>query len=253
MTSHDRTIATTGSPGFVSLVGAGPGHPDLLTRRAIRRLRAADIVFHDGLVPQAILRLASSARCISVARRAGPKRLTQADVNCELIASARAGHRVVRLKNGDPFIFARGAEEADALTRANIRFEVVPGVSSATAAATLAGIALTSRGVTSAIVVLSGHAPDAFAPTLDRLVPGTATIVILMGLARRTELKAHLLQAGWLPRTPVAIVLDASRRTHRIHRRSIATMAKPLTAQSAYATGVVIVGKVAGRVYGCTR
>jgi uroporphyrin-III C-methyltransferase len=151
----------------VSLVGAGPGDPDLVTRRALQRLEAADVVFHDGLVPPAVLSLASSAELVSVARRAGPaKRLSQADVTRLLIRAASRGRRVVRLKSGDPFIFGRGGEELDALRRAGITAEVVPGVSSATAAASIAEIPLTYRDVSSAFVVVSGHDRRAFEPAL---------------------------------------------------------------------------------------
>ncbi|MCC7043463.1 MAG: uroporphyrinogen-III C-methyltransferase, partial [Acidobacteria bacterium] len=106
---------TTAARGFVSLVGAGPGDPDLLTIRAVDRLRRADLVLYDGLVPAAVIELAATAERVSVARRAGHKTLTQADVNDRLVSAARLGQRVVRLKSGDPFVFGRGGEEARAL------------------------------------------------------------------------------------------------------------------------------------------
>ena len=235
--------------GFVSLVGAGPGDPDLLTRRAWQRLEDADVVFHDGLVPAAIVRLARSARHISVARRCGPKRLTQAEVNQQLIAAARDGQRVVRLKSGDPLVFARGGEEAEALALARVPFEIVPGLTTAIAAPALAGIPLTERGVASVLVVVSGHSDTAFAATIQRLAPGSVTLVILMGMAHRRDIRAALRRAGWAGETPAAIITNASRRSQRVWRGSLAGLGRrdPVPAG---APGVIVVGDVAGRTHG---
>lgn len=235
--------------GFVSLVGAGPGDPDLLTRRALQRLEAADVVFYDGLVPAAIVNLASSARRISVARRCGPKALTQAQVNRQMIASAREGRRVVRLKSGDPLVFARGGEEADALTRAGVPFEIVPGLTTAIAAPALAGIPLTERGVASVLVVVSGHDGAAFASTIGGIAPGTVTLVILMGIGRRGEIGVELERHGWPAATPAAIITNASRRTQRIWRGSLAALGRPANATPG-APGVIVIGDVTRRAHG---
>ena len=134
------------STGFVSLVGAGPGDPDLLTQRAVRRLAEADLVLYDALVSPEVLPLASRAQCLSVGKRACRPSISQEAINRCLVRGARRGKRVVRLKCGDPFVFGRGGEEAIALAAAGVPFEIVPGVSSALAAPALAGIPVTHRG-----------------------------------------------------------------------------------------------------------
>src|SRR5712692_8167647 len=149
--------------GHVSLVGAGPGDPGLLTRTAIARLRAADLVLYDALIDDRILRYARRAQRFFVGKRAGRHALTQETIHVVMIRAARRGRRVVRLKGGDPFVFGRGGEEMLALQHAGVRFDVVPGVTSVSAAPALAGIPLTYRGVASAFLVVSGHDVQAFA------------------------------------------------------------------------------------------
>jgi uroporphyrin-III C-methyltransferase len=196
--------------GFVSLVGAGPGDPDLLTVRALRALRRADLVLHDALVPPALLDLAVRGRRFLVGKRAGRPGVAQATIDHLLVAEARSGKRVVRLKAGDPFVFGRGGEEALALARAGIPFEIVPGVSSALAAPALAGIPVTHRGLASGFAVVSGHDPAAFGPVVDSLPPDALTLLVLMGLGSRAELARRLLERGWAPATPAAVLLAAS-------------------------------------------
>lgn len=174
------------STGFVSLVGAGPGDPDLLTQRAVRRLAEADLVLYDALVSPEVLPLAVRAQCLSVGKRACKPSISQEAINRCLVRGARRGKRVVRLKCGDPFVFGRGGEEAIALAAAGIPFEVVPGVSSALAAPALAGIPVTHRGMSSSAVVVSGHSPSAYAPILDAVTPHSTTLVVLMGLDRKS-------------------------------------------------------------------
>ena len=245
------TIGTARSArGFVSLVGAGPGDPDLLTRRALQRLEAAEVVFYDGLVPAAIVDLAERAERISVARRCGPKALTQAEVSSRLIAAAQQGRRVVRLKCGDPLVFARGGEEAEALDRAGIPFEIVPGLTTAIAAPALAGIPLTERGVASVLVVVSGHDGGTFASTIGSLAPGTVTLVILMGIARRHDIGVELRRRGWPAATPAAIITNASQGSQRIWRGPLEALGERGTA-SPGAPGVIVVGDVARRTHGC--
>ena len=143
--------------GHVSLVGAGPGDPGLLTRTAVARLRAADLVLYDALVDERILQLARRAQRFFVGKRAGRHALSQADIHAVMIRAAKRGRRVVRLKGGDPFVFGRGGEEALALQAAGVPFDVVPGVTSAVAAPALAGIPVTHRGLSAAFLVVSGH------------------------------------------------------------------------------------------------
>jgi uroporphyrin-III C-methyltransferase/precorrin-2 dehydrogenase/sirohydrochlorin ferrochelatase len=184
-----------------------------LTRRAWRRLRSAEAVFYDGLVPAPIVRIARHARRVSVARRAGPKEIDEAEVLTALIDAASAGRRTVRLKAGDPFVLGRGHDEVAALAASGVPCEVVPGVTSATAAPLLAGIPLTARGLAAGFLVVSGHDTGAFGPALSTLAPHSVTVVVLMGMARRTEIRDVLLATGWVPDTPTAVITDASRPT----------------------------------------
>ena len=140
----------------VSLVGAGPGDPGLLTRRAVQRLRHADLVLYDALVSREVLKIARRAQCFCVGKRAGRKAMRQETIHQLMIRAVRRGKRVVRLKGGDPFVLGRGGEEALALRAAGVAFEVVPGVTTAVAAPGLAGIPVTHRGLASAFLVVSG-------------------------------------------------------------------------------------------------
>jgi uroporphyrin-III C-methyltransferase len=241
--------AAGGGAGLVSLVGAGPGNPDLLTLRAFQRLRDADVVYHDGLVPDAIVRIAARARRVSVARRAGVKTLTEQDVIDRLVASARDGRRVVRLKAGDPFVFGRGGEEVAALAEAGVPFEVVPGISAVTAAPALAGIPLTLRGVASSFVVVSGHASSAFSPVLGVLAPASTSIVVLMGLRERQAIAACLRQAGWQPSTPAAVVINASQPGQRVWRGRLGELGHDIGDLSPADAGVIVIGEVAAFWY----
>jgi uroporphyrin-III C-methyltransferase/precorrin-2 dehydrogenase/sirohydrochlorin ferrochelatase len=195
--------------GCVWLVGAGPGDPELLTRRAARLLAQADLVLYDALVSPETLSLAARAQRFSVGKRAGRRAFEQETIHHLMIRGARRGKRVVRLKCGDPFVLGRGGEEALALARAGVPFEVVPGVSSATAAPGLAGIPVTHRGTASGFVVVSGHDEAAYRPILAALEPHTVTVVVLMGLGRRGALAQLLLARGWRAATPAAICAAA--------------------------------------------
>ena len=201
---------TTACPGFVSLVGAGPGDPELMTGRALDRLARADLVLNDALVPEELVRLAPKARRFYVGKRAGRHSIDQDGIHRLMIRAARRGDRVVRLKCGDPFVLGRGGEEALALEAAGVRFEVVPGLSSAIAGPALAGIPVTHRGLASGFVVVSGHAESAYAPILGSLAPGAATVVVLMGLGPRATIASYLVARGWAASTPAAVVIGAS-------------------------------------------
>jgi len=196
--------------GFVSLVGAGPGDPDLLTQKAVRRLQEADLVLYDALVSPEVVALAARARCFPVGKRAARPSVRQEAINRSLIRSARRGRRVVRLKGGDPFVLGRGGEEALALQAAGIPFEIVPGVTAAAAAPALAGIPVTHRGLASGFAVVSGHAEAAYRPILESIRPNSLTLVVLMGIAGRAGLAEWLVARGWRRSTPAAIILGAS-------------------------------------------
>jgi len=202
--------AATDVAGHVSLVGAGPGDPALLTRKAIARLRAADLVLYDALIDDRILRYARHAQRFFVGKRRGRHALSQDTINALMIRAARRGRRVVRLKGGDPFVFGRGGEEAVALASAGVAFDVVPGVTSAVAAPALAGIPVTHRGLASSFFVVSGHDEESFAAGIEDVAPGGATLVVLMGMGRVAALADRLVARGWARETPAALVVDAS-------------------------------------------
>jgi uroporphyrin-III C-methyltransferase len=198
------------SHGFVSLVGAGPGDPQLLTRAACDRLERAELVLYDALVSKDVLALAPRAQRFYVGKRAGRASMSQETINRLLVRAARRGRRVVRLKAGDPFVFGRGGEEALALDAAGVPFEIVPGVTAAIAAPALAGIPVTHRGVASAFVTVSGHDERAWAPVLGALPPHSATIVVMMGLRSRHDIAGRLIARGWDTTTPAAVLVAAS-------------------------------------------
>lgn len=228
--------------GFVSLVGAGPGDPDLLTLRALKRLRDADLVLNDALVTSQLLELAPKAQRFYVGKRAGRHSIDQEGIHRLMIRAAQRGQRVVRLKCGDPFVLGRGGEEALALEAAGIPYEVVPGVSSAIAAPALAGIPVTHRGLSAGFAVLSGHAESSFGPALDGITPGSLTIVVLMGTKTRGEIAARLVARGWSPSTPAAIVYGASHPESITWRGELAGLA-----DASFATelpGVLVIGEV---------
>jgi len=196
--------------GFVSIVGAGPGDPELLTVKAVRRLEEAELVLYDALVSAEALRHARHAHCFLVGKRAGRPSVKQETIHGMLIQAARQGKRVVRLKAGDPFVFGRGGEEVLALAEAGVPHEVIPGLSAALAAPALAGIPVTHRGLATGFTVVSGHAEEAYRPVLMAVRPGATTLVVLMGVATRARLTQLLLAAGWSPATPAAVLLAAS-------------------------------------------
>jgi uroporphyrin-III C-methyltransferase / precorrin-2 dehydrogenase / sirohydrochlorin ferrochelatase len=233
--------------GFVSLVGAGPGDPGLLTRRAAERLGQADVVLYDALVDPAVLRLAPRAHCFHVGKRAGRPSVSQRAIERLLVRAARRGQRVVRLKCGDPFVLGRGGEEVQALAAAGVPFEVVPGVSSAIAAPALAGIPVTHRGLAAGFAVISGHAEATYGPLLDAIAPAALTLVVLMGVGGRAGIAARLRARGWDPETPAAILLGASGDeafTWTGTLGGLATAALP--ADRAHLPGTLVVGAVAG-------
>ena len=234
------------TPGFVSLVGAGPGDPELLTRRAHQRLLEADLVLYDALVPVALLALAPRARRFYVGKRAGRAAISQEAINRLLVRAARRGQRVVRLKAGDPFVFGRGGEEALALQAAGIRWEVVPGVTSVVAAPALAGIPITHRGVSAAFVTVSGHAPSAWTPVLDGVPPQGVTVVVLMGLGARRAIATHLVEKGWRPETPAAVLLAASTADAETWVGTLSALAAGRPELTSDAAGTIVIGDVVG-------
>jgi len=232
------------APGVVWLVGAGPGDPDLLTIKALKVLKRADVVVHDGLVSDEILTLApASARRISVAKRKSRHSYSQDEINRMLVAFALEGLTVVRLKGGDPFIFGRGGEELEAARAAGVECNVVPGVTAALAAAADAGAPLTHRGSAQAVTFVTGHAAKGGEPDLDwaSLARANHTVVIYMGLSMAAPIAGRLMAAGRAGSTPALIVENAS----RIDERRIVTTLSGLADEAAALTGpaLLIVGE----------
>ena len=229
--------------GFVSLVGAGPGDSDLLTLRAADRLARADLVLYDALVDGAVLARARQAHCFFVGKRAGAHSIRQETIHRIMIDAARLGKRVVRLKCGDPFVLGRGGEEAQALETAGVPYEVVPGLSSALAAPALAGIPVTHRGLATGFAVISGHAPEAWS-VVDGLAPGSLTLVVLMGLATRAALAAHLLERGWPAATPAAVLIAAGTAQASTWTGTLGTLGAAPVPPPGGAPGTIVVGQV---------
>ena len=232
--------------GTVALVGAGPGDPELLTRRAARRLAEADLVLYDALIDPATLELAPNARRVYVGKRAGRHSVSQEFINKLMVRAARRGQRVVRLKGGDPFVFGRGGEEALALASAGISFEVVPGISSAVAAAELAGIPVTHRSMSAGFLVVSGHAETAYRAALDSLAPNSITVVVMMGLARIEEIASLLLDRGWHALTPAAVLLAASTSASDVWTLTLGDLQRGLDLEETTVPGTVVIGDVVG-------
>lgn len=238
------------SLGMVHLVGAGPGDAGLLTLRAAEVLAQAEVVFLDALVGAGVVgRIPAGAEVVYVGKRAGDHAVPQSEINRRLVEAARAGRKVVRLKGGDPYVFGRGAEEAEELAAAGIPFEVVPGISSVVAGPAMAGIPLTHRDHCSAFQVLTGHEePGKDAPAVDwaavARVPGTK--VILMGLERLAEITAALQAGGLDGSTPAAAVQSASTARQRVVEATLATLAAGVAKAGLEAPAIVVVGGVVG-------
>ena len=196
--------------GKVYLVGAGPREPDLVTVRAVECLKQADVVIYDFLAaPELLKHVRESAETIYVGKKGGDHTLSQDKINEVMVARAKQGHTIVRLKGGDPFIFGRGGEEAEVLAEAGIPFEVVPGVTSAVAAPAYAGIPLTHRLYTSSVAFVTGHEdPTKEHSSIDwsKLATGVGTLVFLMGVKNLANIAERLMTAGRDPKTPVALV-----------------------------------------------
>jgi uroporphyrin-III C-methyltransferase len=240
--------------GEVWLVGAGPGDPELLTIKALKALQNADVVVHDGLVSEAILDLAPlRARRLSVAKRKSRHSYAQDEINRLLVAFAREGLMVVRLKGGDPFIFGRGGEELEACRTAGIVCHVVPGVTAALAAGAAAGAPLTHRGAAQAVTFVTGHAAVGGEPDLDwpSLARANQTVVIYMGVSTAPRVAARLIAAGRAASTPALIVEDASLPTERRIVTTLAGLAEAATTVESAA--LLIVGEAMALAQASTR
>jgi uroporphyrin-III C-methyltransferase len=228
--------------GFVSLVGAGPGDPDLLTVRAARRIAEAEVIVHDALVSPDVLALAApNAELIDVGKRPGQS-VAQELINVLLVRLAREGRRVVRLKGGDPYVFGRGGEEALALAQQGIPCEVVPGISSAIGAPAAAGIPVTYRGMSASFTVVTGHRQRGETPVnWQALAQVGGTVVVLMGVAQRADIAAALMEGGLAADTPVAAVHRATTGAQAVAR----CLLRELATTPIQSPAVIVIGAVA--------
>lgn len=228
----------------VYLVGAGPGDPDLLTLKAARLLGSADAVVTDRLVDERVLELVAPwALVVDAGKRPGGPADAQKRINETLIALGRRFETVVRLKGGDPFVFGRGGEEAEALRAEGIAVEVVPGITSAVAAPAVAGIPVTLRGVSSAFTVVTAHQdPNTDGPLdWDALARLGTTLVVLMGAARAAALSERLQRAGMAADTPVAVITSATLPTQQVSRTELGRLGDA----AAPSPSVIVIGEVA--------
>ncbi len=236
-------------PGTVALVGAGPGDPGLLTLRAAQLLGEADVVLTDRLVSAEVLtHVRAGAQVVDVGKTSWTGTAPRQDeISAQLVAHARAGQRVVRLKGGDPFVFGRGSEEAEALAEAGIAFQVVPGITSAVAAPAYAGIPVTARGYTQDVCVVTGHLdPDDPASRVrwQALASGPGTLVILMGHDRLPLLTAGLVRYGRDPKTPAACVERGTTPQQRVVVSTLEDLADDVAAAGLRAPVATVVGEV---------
>jgi uroporphyrin-III C-methyltransferase/precorrin-2 dehydrogenase/sirohydrochlorin ferrochelatase len=232
--------------GRVSLVGAGPGDPELLTLRAARALREADIIVYDRLVDPSVLEYARrDARRIFVGKSKGDHTLPQSEINTLLVAEAKAGRHVVRLKGGDPFVFGRGGEELDALLAASIRVDVVPGITAAIGCAAYAGFPLTHRDQASSVVFVSGHSKDGLSDLDWRaLANPRQTIVVYMGVSAAGEVASRLIEAGLGASTPIAIVENGTRWDQRVIKGELQKAAELIRSHGVDGLALLVIGEV---------
>ncbi|MDR0342143.1 MAG: uroporphyrinogen-III C-methyltransferase [Nocardiopsaceae bacterium] len=234
--------------GQVALIGGGPGDPGLLTVRGRRLLGEADVVLTDRLAPRGVLaELEPDVEIINVGKAPHAHNMTQEQINDLLTSRALAGQRVVRLKGGDPFVFGRGGEEALACVRAGVPFEIVPGVTSATAVPACAGIPVTHRGVTQDFAVVSAHLdPSHPGSTVDwaGLATGPGTLVLLMAVGRLRQISGELIKRGRPGGTPVAVISDGTTGTERVLVSTLDSIAADAEAQAVRPPAVVVVGEV---------
>lgn len=229
----------------VYLVGAGPGDPDLLTLKAARLIAQADVVVHDGLVDAAIMAMISpSARLISVAKSRSKHSVPQEGINDILVREARAGGCIVRLKGGDPFIFGRGGEEAEACRDAGIEVEVVPGISAAMGGAAGAMLPLTHRDAASAVTFVAGQCKGLTDQNWAGLAGKGRTLVIYMGVATANDITEKLICDGLSPDTPVAVLERATRPDARAMRTILTDLGDMIVREKIISPAIIIVGDV---------
>lgn len=233
------------NPGKVWLVGAGPGDPDLLTLRAARLIMRASLIVYDGLVDPAILAMApASARLVSVAKHRARHTMQQDDINALLVTEALKGHDVVRLKGGDPFIFGRGGEEAEACRAAGVPVEVVPGISAAIGAAAAVQLPLTHRRAASVVSFVAGQCKGLSDQNWAGLAGVGRTLVIYMGVATSEAIAEKLIADGLSPEMPVAVIENATRPAMRVLRSPLAGLPALVARNKIKSPAIIIIGEV---------
>ena len=233
-------------PGTVHLVGAGPGDPDLLTLRAARLIMHARLIIHDGLVDPAILAMASpKARLVSVAKQRARHTMAQDAINDLLVREALAGNDVVRLKGGDPFVFGRGGEEAEACRAAGVPVDVVPGISAANGAAAAAQIPLTHRDSASIVSFVAGQCKGLTEQDWAGLAGKGRTLVIYMGIANADAIAEKLMADGLAPDVPVAVIENACRAQMRVLRGPLAGLGGIVDDNRVKSPALIVIGDVA--------
>lgn len=236
------------SPGTVYLVGAGPGAADLMTVRAARLVASAMLIVHDGLVDPEILRTARpGTRLISVAKQRSRHSMAQGDINALLVAEALNGNDVVRLKGGDPFVFGRGGEEAEACRAAGVPVEIVPGVTAALACAAQAQMPLTHRDSASAVTFVAGQCKGLADQDWSGLAGHGRTLVIYMGVATANDISEKLIADGVDPATPVAVLESGGRNAFRALRSLLADLGDMVARERIKSPALLVIGDVAKR------
>ena len=237
--------------GSVALVGAGPGDPELLTLKAVDRLGKADVVVHDALAaPEILSRFAPNAKHVDAGKHRGKALMSQAEINDLLVTLAKSGHRVVRLKGGDPCIFGRAHEERLALREAGIEFEIIPGVSSLAAVPAAAGIIVTDRDAGRSLGAYSLHKQGGRLPDVgewERMANGPDTLVLFMGRSVVHETCAQLMQHGRSRATPAALIVNGTRPNQEVLFGTLATLAQSAELLTVSGPGLIILGEVVRR------
>jgi uroporphyrin-III C-methyltransferase len=238
-------IPSRQSTGKVWLVGAGPGDPDLLTLRAARLIMSADLIVHDGLVDPAVLAMArADAQLVSVAKRRSRHTMAQGDINALLVREALSGRDVVRLKGGDPFIFGRGGEEAEACRSAGVAVEVVPGITAAMGAAAAAQMPLTHRDSASIVSFVAGQCKGLTEQDWSGLAGNGRTLVIYMGVATAEVIADKLMADGLAPDMPVAVIEKATRADMRVLRGPLAGLGALVAGHRVVSPAIIVIGEV---------
>lgn len=233
--------------GIGSIVGAGPGDPELITLKALKRIEAADVILYDRLANEALLEYARpEAERIYCGKAPGRHSMPQSQINELLVACVRQGKRTVRLKGGDPLVFGRGGEEALALAEAGLPYEIVPGITSAIGSAASAGIPLTHRGAAGSFAIVTGSRchDNEKPPRWDLLAHGVDTLVVYMGVSRLGEIRAELLRHGKPESTPVALIERGTTAEERIIAGTLGNIQKLAEAMKLENPALIVIGEV---------